>query len=215
MPELNRRPIALALRATADPVVQWCADCGVNPNTISCCSLVAAAGASIAFAFASKAPFLLLVGVAFCVLRLYLNMLDGMVAIAASQTTKVGEVANELPDRISDVVIFIGMAHSGLCHPFLGYWCAILSLLVAYVGTLGQAVGAHRDFSGPMSKPWRMVALGIGAVATWSITRTQLSLDVMAPTLIVILAGCLVTFTSRCVRLIKATNNLRSAEGGE
>jgi hypothetical protein len=38
----------------------------------------------------------------------------------------------------------------------------MLALLVAYVGTLGQAVGVQREFSGWMAKPWRMVALHIG-----------------------------------------------------
>lgn len=44
-------------------------------------------------------------------------------------------------------------------NPLFGYWAAIMALLTAYIGLLGQAVGAHREFSGIMSKPWRMVAL--------------------------------------------------------
>jgi hypothetical protein len=37
---------------------------------------------------------------------------------------------------------------------------------VAYVGTLGQAVGVQREFSGIMAKPWRMVVLHAGAWTT-------------------------------------------------
>jgi phosphatidylglycerophosphate synthase len=86
--------------------------------------------------------------------------LEGLVPVRASRT---GEIANELPDRVSDVLIFVGVAHSNLCHPFAGYWVANFALLVAYVGTLGQAVGVQREFGGWMAKPWRMVAINFGA----------------------------------------------------
>src|SRR6202022_3653843 len=128
-----RRPIAQAFRRTAHAPVQW----GV------------------------RGVFVWVVG--FLFLRLWLNMLDGMVALASGTASRTGEIANELPDRISDVLIFVGVAHSGLCQPLGGYWVAIFALLVAYVGTLGQAVGVQREFSGVMAKPWRMVALHIGA----------------------------------------------------
>ena len=47
-------------------------------------------------------------------------MLDGMVAPAAGKASRRGEILNDLPDRISDVVIFVGSAQSGLCHPLGG-----------------------------------------------------------------------------------------------
>jgi phosphatidylglycerophosphate synthase len=161
-----RRPIAQAFRRTAHAPVQWCVRLGIHPNVISCASMVASAGASLCFWQAGAAPWLLIVAVGFCYLRLWLNMLDGMVALASGTASRTGEIANELPDRISDVLIFVGVAHSGLCHPLGGYWAAIFALLVAYVGTLGQAVGVQREFSGLMAKPWRMVVLHVGAWIT-------------------------------------------------
>ena len=56
------------------------------------------------------------------------------------------------------------MAHGGRANPFLAYWAAIMAVMTAYVGTLGQAVGGKRRFEGVMSKQYRMVALAIG---TW------------------------------------------------
>ena len=47
-----------------------------------------------------------------------------------------------------------------------GYWAAIFALLTAYVGLFGQALGVKREFSGWMSKPWRMVVLHVGAWIT-------------------------------------------------
>ena len=98
-------------------------------------------------------------------------MLDGMVALAAGQASRRGEIVNDLPDRVSDVLIFVGAAHSGWMHPLFGYWAAIFSLGTAYVGTLGQAVGVQREFGGMMSKPWRMVVLSLGAWLTYALFR--------------------------------------------
>ncbi len=112
--------------------------------------------------------WLLFLAPGFCYLRLWCNMLDGMVALASGRASLRGEILNDLPDRISDVIIFAGVAHSGLMNPFLGYWAAIFALLTAYVGLIGQAVGVRREFGGVMSKPWRMVMLHLGAWLTFA-----------------------------------------------
>src|SRR5438094_7314434 len=161
-----RRPIARTFRRTAHVPVRWCVRRGIHPNLVSYSSIVASAGAALCFWQAGAAPWLLIPAVGLCYLRLWLNMLDGMVALASGTASRTGEIANELPDRVSDVLIFVGVAHSNLCHPLGGYWVTIFALLVAYVGTLGQAVGVQREFSGWMSKPWRMVALHAGAWVT-------------------------------------------------
>jgi len=101
------------------------------------------------------------------------------------------------PDRISDVIIFVGAAHSGLCHILGGYWVAIFALVVAYVGISGQAVGVQREFSGLMSKPWRMVFLHLGSWITlgllwWGDGRLRYGgLTVLDWTNVIIIAGCL------------------------
>ncbi|MFN0059504.1 MAG: CDP-alcohol phosphatidyltransferase family protein [Planctomycetota bacterium] len=186
----------------------------VHPNTVSYASIVAASCAAICFWQSSAVPALLLAGPAFCYLRLWLNMLDGMVALASGKASRTGEIANELPDRVSDVVIFVGVAHSGLCHPLSGYWVAIFALLVAYVGTLGQAVGVQREFSGVMAKPWRMVTLHLGAWITlgllWSGHRVQLGerLTVLDATHFVIVVGCVQTLVIRLARIVRALRAL-------
>ena len=114
-------------------------------------------------------PALLLVAPLLCYARLWLNMLDGMVALAAGTASRRGEIFNDLPDRVSDVLIFAAVAHSGWCHPESGYWAAIAALLTAYVGTLGQAVAGRREFGGMMAKPRRMVVLHAGAWGTFAL----------------------------------------------
>jgi phosphatidylglycerophosphate synthase len=147
-------------------------------------------------------------------------MLDGMVALASGTASRTGEIANELPDRVSDVLIFVGVAHSGLCHPLGGYWVAILALLVACVGTLGQAVGVQREFRGLMAKPWRTVALHIGAWVTLGLLRfaggaiRYGGLTVLDWTHLLIIAGCVQTLAVRLVRIVRALQQQDAASGG-
>jgi phosphatidylglycerophosphate synthase len=154
-----RRPIAGLFRRTAESAVRLCLRAGIHADAVSYGSIVASAAAALLFWQSGQAAWLLVPAAVLCYVRLWLNMLDGMVALASGKASLRGEILNDFPDRISDVLIFVGAAHSGLCHPASGYWVAILALLTAYSGTLGQAVGVQREFSGTMSKPspttWR------------------------------------------------------------
>ena len=209
-----RRPIADGFRKTAHAAVRCCVRIGIHPNLVSYASIVASAGAGLCFWRAGAVPALLIVAVGFCYLRLWLNMLDGMVALAAGKASRTGEIANELPDRVSDVLIFVGVAHSNLCHPLAGYWVALFALLVAYVGTLGQAVGVQREFSGWMAKPWRMVALHVGAWITLAClwcgdgTIRYRGLTVLDWTLLVILVGCVQTVGLRVVKIVRVLQTI-------
>lgn len=183
---------------------------GVHPDVISYCSIIAAAAAGLCFWRAGRFPWLLLLGPAFCYLRLWCNMLDGMVALASGKASWRGEILNDLPDRISDVLIFAGVAHSGFNAIIGGYWAAILALLTAYVGLFGQAVGVQREFSGIMSKPWRMVTLHLGAWITlgliwWNGGAIRFGgLTVLDWTCAVVIVGCLQTIFVRLRRIMRA-----------
>ena len=214
----SRRPIADVFRLTANAATRWCVARGIHPDTISYASIVAAALAAICFWFSRESAALLFVAPLFGYLRLWCNMLDGMVALASGQASYRGEILNDLPDRISDVIIFAGAAHSGLMHPLFGYWAAIFALLTAYVGTLGQAVGVHRDFSGFMSKPWRMVMLHLGAWITlamlwWNAGRVHIGgLTPLDWACLVVIVGCVETIVRR-LRNIFAALRGKSARG--
>jgi len=169
---------------------------------------VAAAAAALCFWKSGASPWLLIPAAGFCYLRLWFNMLDGMVALASGKASWHGEIINDLPDRISDILIFTGVAHSGLCSPFSGYWAVIMALLTAYVGMFGQAVGVGRAFGGVMSKPWRMVTLHVGAwlalVLIWSRPQPVFpgGFTVIDWTCFVIIAGCIQTIIVRLRRIM-------------
>jgi phosphatidylglycerophosphate synthase len=177
---------------------------------ISYLSIVASGVATLCFWKSGAYPWLLIVGPAFCYLRLWFNMLDGMVALASGKASWRGEILNDLPDRISDILVFVGVAHSGLNALLSGYWTAMFALLTAYVGMLGQAVGVQREFSGGMAKPWRMVALHLGAWLTlaslsWNEGKIAYGgLTVLDWTCLFIMLGCVETIWIRLLRIMRS-----------
>src|SRR5438094_554657 len=215
---VSRRPIAEGFRKTASGAVRWCVRMGVHPDAISYLSIAASACAALSFWKSAEHPWLLIAGPGFCYLRLWFNMLDGMVALASGKASWRGEILNDLPDRVSDVLVFAGVAHSGLCAALSGYWAAILAVLTAYVGLFGQAVGVHREYSGLMAKPWRMVALHIGAWLTlglfwWGRAGIRFGgLTVLDWTCLVIIAGCVQTITVRLRRILSALREKARSE---
>jgi len=187
----------------------FCVRRGIHPDTVSYLSIVASLAAAACFWQSGRWALLLLIAPGFCYLRLFLNMLDGMVALSSGKASPRGEILNDLPDRISDVLIFAGVAHSGLNNPLPAYWAMIFALLTAYVGTLGQAVGVQREFSGIMSKPWRMVTLHTGAWLTLGLTLAHArivygGLTVLDYTCLVVVAGCVETIWVRLAKIMRA-----------
>jgi phosphatidylglycerophosphate synthase len=182
---------------------------GIHPDAISYLSIVAALIAAFCFWKSGQARWLLIVGPLFCILRLWFNMLDGMVAVAANKASPRGEILNDLPDRVSDVIIFVGVAHSGWMEPLWGYWAAIFSVLTAYVGLFGQALGGPREFGGTMSKPWRIVALSIGALLTCLLQQQPERFSILDVTCLVVIVGCIETIVVRLKRITAALQDKR------
>ncbi len=204
----SRRQIADIFRRTADVAVRFSVRWGIHPDAVSYGSVVASALAAGCFWWSAQVPLLLIPAALLCYLRLWLNMLDGMVALASGKASLRGELLNDLPDRVSDAIIFAGVAQSGLCHMASGYWAAIFALLTAYVGTFGQALGVGRQFGGVMAKPWRMVVLHIGAWTTLALLYSDMSINlgpltVLDWTNLIVIAGCVQTMAVRLSCIMK------------
>jgi phosphatidylglycerophosphate synthase len=136
-------------------------------------------------------------------LRLVCNLLDGMVAIEGGMKTKSGALYNEFPDRIADSLLLVPLGYaSGV--PWLGWACALLAALTAYVRVFGGSVGLPQDFSGVMAKQRRMAALTIGLIAQSVeviLVGTHWSLLVAAA---VIAAGSAMTCITRTLAIARA-----------
>jgi len=140
---------------------------GATPNGISQASMIAAAVAGLSFWALALVPVgagaavLLIVAALGCQIRLLCNLFDGMVAVEAGRGAPDGPLWNELPDRVSDILILAGMG-LGVGQPALGLFAACMAVLTAYTRELGASIGLAPDFCGPMAKPHRM-ALVTGA----------------------------------------------------
>ena len=167
--DFSRRPIASRNTKWAAHVTRRLVQERIPPNRISMGSVVAAAGAGAAFALAGcVGPFwaglLLVAGAALTQLRLLCNLFDGLVAVEGGMGSPDGAFWNEVPDRLSDVLILagFGMAAGSLS---MGLLAGALAIFTAYLREFGRAAGLGSDFSGPGAKSQRMAVVTTGALA--------------------------------------------------
>ena len=164
----DRRPLASRNTRWAQAIARRLASMNVTPNRISQASMLAAAFAGLAFWLTGETQdgvrvTLFIAAALFCQLRLLCNLFDGMVAVEGGKGEADGPFWNEFPDRVADVLIFVGAGY-GIGAPALGLAAAAFAVLTAYVRELGRANGAPSDFSGPMAKQHRMATITLAAV---------------------------------------------------
>jgi len=203
--ENDRRPLASRNTGWARKITTRLAQTSITPNQISMASMGAAAVAGLLFYMAGQTDGALRVigllgGALFCQLRLICNLLDGMVAVEAGKGSPDGAFWNEMPDRVSDIVILVGIGY-GLDLPMLGWAAAAFAVLTAYVRELGRASGLPADFCGPMAKPHRMAAVTLAAVVAVFGGN-----QIMMIVLWVIAIGALLTTLRRSARLVRQLN---------
>lgn len=217
MPPLDRRPIAARSHPLAQAVAAWLTRRNVSANSISIFGLVCGLAAGSAFAATREVETgaaLWFAGAVLIQLRLAANMLDGMVALARGTASPVGELYNEIPDRISDSAVLIG-AGVAADDWGLGVAAALAAMATAYVRAAGKAAGAPNDFSGPMAKPHRMFLMT--GVALWSAIAPRswqpvlAGFDLVSLALIVVIAGCTLTALRRLRRIAGALRRGRGA----
>ena len=206
-PDLDRRPIASRNTRWAHALAGALARRGVSPNAISVAGLVAGCLAGVAFAATAWTEgwayrLCWVAGAVGVQLRLLANLLDGMVAVASNRTSKVGELYNEFPDRLSDAATLIGLGYAVGGAPELGYLAAVGALLTAYARALGKSAGAPNVFAGPMAKPHRMALVTVVALACAGLPADWVARShVPAWALGVVVAGTALTVVRRLVRV--------------
>lgn len=164
----HRRPIAARNLGITQRIAAALVARGASPNGISLAGMAAGMAAGLAFAATGWWPggawLLWLLGAVLVQVRLLANLFDGMVALGRGVASPVGELFNEVPDRISDTAVLVGLGVAA-GDVALGLAAALAAMLTAYVRTTARSAGAPSDFSGPMAKQQRM-ALAT-AVAVW------------------------------------------------
>jgi phosphatidylglycerophosphate synthase len=206
---LARRELSTRRAAWARQLAAVLARAGVQPNAVSIASIVAAfvamaALVGVPYAGAEHRWFLFVVGAAAIQLRLLCNLLDGMLAVEHGLKSGTGELFNEIPDRIADVVILAGAGYSvadSTAGPILGWAAAVSALFTAYVRVLGGSLRVSQPFVGPMAKQHRMFVLTMAAMVAAVESAAGADVSSIQIGLALIVTGALVTAARRLSRI--------------
>jgi CDP-diacylglycerol--glycerol-3-phosphate 3-phosphatidyltransferase len=145
------------------PVADWLVRRRVPADFVTWLAVPVGAAGGIALAASEAVPWLLWLVPAAAAIRLALNLLDGMIARATGSAHPLGELWNELADRLADVLFIGGLALHPAIDPRLPLLAVVGAVLASYVGITAKAAGGRRQYGGVMSKPGRMGTLAIVA----------------------------------------------------
>jgi len=165
----------------------------VSPNAISAAAVVLAAAGGTCLALADRWPPLLLLVPFLAAARLVANILDGSVARRTGAARPIGELWNELGDRVADVLFIGGLCFNAAVDPRLALGAVIAALLASIAGITVRAAGGRRLYVGVMAKPARMIVLAIAAPVAFVASDGR----ILAAASVVILVGSLVTLVQR------------------
>jgi phosphatidylglycerophosphate synthase len=208
----ERRPMFTRDWNISKQLTRWLVAKRVSPNMISLAGMAGGIVAGLALAATTRpglATMMYLVGVAGIIVRGMGNLLDGMVAVESGKASPLGELFNEVPDRVSDIAILMGAGYATGGNATLGLLAALVAVLVAYVRAEGKVVGASQQYCGPMAKPERMVIILLAALycgltpAAWqpALNIGIHSFGLMAIGLASIVAGGILTAIRRLYRV--------------
>jgi archaetidylinositol phosphate synthase len=137
------------------------------------------------------------------VLAGFFDVLDGAVARATGKTSTRGAFLDSTLDRVSEVVIFLGILLGAYVIPFFVLLALSFSLLVSYTRAKGDALGVNLAGVGVGERSERLVVL---------IVTSLLSIVALGVLIIVLLA--LITFVQRTVAINRSLGRVQKAPAG-
>lgn len=202
-----RRPLKSRSRGWAQLLSRSLLKAGVKPNQVSAMSVVFGIGAAVSLLWPVLPPALAWFATACCIqLRLLCNLMDGMLAVEGGLKTPNGDLYNEFPDRLADVLILasIGYASGTSTTVVLGWLASCGSVMTASIRMQGASLTGMHDYQGPMAKPHRM-ALATGSCLLMSVLALlKSSLQPMPWIFAVMVAGIVITVVRRLRTLSRA-----------
>ena len=132
----------------------------LGPMGISLISLITAIAAGYSFYMANlDEKHWLLLGALMVFLTAVFDALDGIVARMREIASRRGDLVDHTLDRVADIIIVGGIALGSLVDITLGFAAIIGILMLSYMGTQAQAVGAGREYAGLLGRADRLVVL--------------------------------------------------------
>ena len=207
MAELTaRRPLKSRSTGWARAVSRTLLQMGVKPNQVSGASVLFAIGVPLCLLTQDVPSAWAWFGAATCIqLRLLCNLMDGMLAVEGGLKTPHGDLYNEFPDRLADVIILASLGYAGgdELTKLLGWLAACGAVMTACIRMQGASLIGTHDFQGPQAKPHRM------AVATLACLLMVIGvrIPVIAASLGFMVAGIAFTIVKRLRTLSRALHD--------
>jgi phosphatidylglycerophosphate synthase len=154
-----------AFQKVLGPVELICINNKISPDSLNLAAVLASLAIAGVFYISLniRAAYICIPFLVF--FRLMFNALDGMVARQTGCASRIGEVHNEVADRLSDIITIFAVGLSGNGNGILaGVTCSVM-LLSSYIGIVGKSAGGSRIYSGIMCKPDRLFLMGVAAIA--------------------------------------------------
>ncbi len=110
-----------------------------------------------------------------------LDMVDGVVARTFYKATPLGDFLDHVADRVADILLLGAIAFSPWGDVRVGVAAIAATLLVSYLGTQAQAVGAGRMYTGIVARADRLVLLMVAPVADHALLMQGVTIDLGDP----------------------------------
>jgi CDP-diacylglycerol--glycerol-3-phosphate 3-phosphatidyltransferase len=134
-----------------------------NQVTVTAVALSLVTGAALCLKAGSPRALLLLPPA--LLLRMALNVIDGMLAKEFELKSRLGALLNELGDVFSDAALYLPLALGWHFSPVLIVLVVVFAIISEMTGVLGLMVGAGRRYDGPMGKAERAFVFGLMGLA--------------------------------------------------
>ncbi len=182
------------------PVLLFLHRNNITANQITVSSIMLSAVIAVLFWNSDSSKWFFLSLPIGLLIRMALNALDGMMARRFNQTSKLGEILNEVGDIVSDVIIFFPLLKFQSESLYLVVIFIVLSIINEFAGLMGKIVGKERRYDGPMGKSDRAFILGLyGLSAFFGANITGISSYIFGMIIILLLI-------STYIRLKKSLN---------
>lgn len=207
----KRRPIKSRDHKAAKSITNALIKLNASPNSISVFSIIFAIVGMISLMTMRHDVTILNIIVAIIGIqgRLLCNLFDGMVAVDGGKSSLVGEIYNELPDRISDTMLILPLGYIAIGYPYaleLAWAGVFLALFTAYIRNFGTSLGLT-TFKGIMAKQKRMALLTIALILSICFRYTSIEIfyykNIIYVTLIILNIGCIITVLTRLSIIVK------------
>ena len=154
-----------ALGPLLDGIGSFFAKSGISPNFWTLVSLLFAVASGLTY----MSPLLAagigwyypsLAGSIMLLISGFFDIVDGSVARTLKQSSKKGAFLDSILDKISESLIFIGIAVGGLASPLFCQVAISLSLMVSYARSRSESMGIELKGVGIGERAERLLSVG-------------------------------------------------------